>query len=394
MIHNHHPASIPKVVLGSHYFFYFGVLGILLPYFNLYCYHLGFSGFQIGVLSSARTLATIIFPLLWGMLADHWKIRKPIFVFCQFVSTAIWAFYLLTTDFHWMLLITICYGIFYAPLISFLEAFAMAILGDAKKDYGRIRVWGSISFIAMVILIGRVIEIFPIRIILLLILAGSLCQALLSIRLHDPDARQMKRFRADAFRVNLHVFYNRRVMVFLTAAFLMLLSHGAYYGFFSIHLEALGYERSFIGIAWALAALAEILVMLRSETIFKRFSLETVFFCSFLVAAFRWLFLFQVTGPVLIMISQLLHAVTYGAFHVTSILYMDQLTPEDAKTFGQALNNAVTYGFGMMVGFFLNGYLYEIIGLRYLFLISALAALLGALLFRGLGMPKKKASLS
>jgi PPP family 3-phenylpropionic acid transporter len=84
-----------------------------------------------------------------------------------------------------------------------------------------------------------------------------------------------------------------------------------------------------------------------------------------------------------------LHAVTYGAFHVASILYMDQLTPKDVKTFGQALNNAVTYGMGMMIGFFLNGYLYEIIGLRYLFLISSLAALAGGLLFRGWGMPRK-----
>jgi PPP family 3-phenylpropionic acid transporter len=108
---------LSRLVLGSHYFLYFGVLGILLPYFNLYCYHLGFTGFQIGLLSSARTLATVIFPLLWGMLADHFQIRKPIFVLCQFVSTVIWAFYLWTTDFNWMLLITICYGIFYAPLI-------------------------------------------------------------------------------------------------------------------------------------------------------------------------------------------------------------------------------------------------------------------------------------
>jgi PPP family 3-phenylpropionic acid transporter len=365
------------------------VLGILLPYFNLYCYHLGFTGFQIGLLSSARTLATVIFPLLWGVLADHFQIRKPIFVLCQFLSTAIWAFYLWTTDFHWMLLITICYGIFYAPLISFLEAFAMAILGKAKQNYGHIRVWGSLSFIGMVLLIGKVVEIYPIRVIIILILAGSICQALLSTRLQDPDGRQVRRLQADVFRGNARAFYNRRMLVFLTAAFLMLASHGAYYGFFSIHLEALGYKGSFIGIAWALAALAEILVMLRSEWIFQRTSLEKVFFFSFMVAAFRWIFLFYVTGPLWILVSQLLHAVTYGAFHVASILYMDQLTPKDVKTFGQALNNAVTYGMGMMIGFFLNGYLYEIIGLRYLFLISSLAALAGGLLFRGWGMPRK-----
>ena len=174
-------------------------------------------------------------------------------------------------------------------------------------------------------------------------------------------------------------------MVFLVSAFLMLVSHGTYYGFFSIHLEQLGYERSFIGITWALASIAEILVMIKSDWIFKRYSLENVFFVSFMVAAFRWIILFWVTDPVWILTSQVLHAVTYGTFHMASILYMDQLAPADAKTFGQALNNAMTYGFGMMVGFFLNGYFYEITGLRYLFVISALTALLGGLLFRAAG---------
>ena len=59
-----------KFIISSQYFIYFGVLGIFLPYFNLYCYHLGFSGFQIGVLSALRSLVMVLFPLTeleWGM---------------------------------------------------------------------------------------------------------------------------------------------------------------------------------------------------------------------------------------------------------------------------------------------------------------------------------------
>ncbi|MCK7511327.1 MAG: MFS transporter [Desulfobacterales bacterium] len=56
----------------------------------------------------------------------------------------------------------------------------------------------------------------------------------------------------------------------------MLVSHGAYYGFFSIHLATLGYTGTFIGGAWALASAAEIVAMLYSEAIFKRFALERV----------------------------------------------------------------------------------------------------------------------
>ena len=175
----------------------------------------------------------------------------------------------------------------------------------------------------------------------------------------------------------------RRAVVFLFCAFLMLVSHGAYYGFFSIHLENLGYGSTFIGLTWALASTAEILVMIRSGHIFKRFSIESVLIFSFMIAALRWLIIFMTPSATVILLSQVLHAITYGTFHIASILYIDRLAPDKAKTLGQAVNNAISYGMGLMVGFFLNGYLYEITGSFALFMISCLIALSGGLFFGG-----------
>ena len=87
--------------------------------------------------------------------------------------------------------------------------------------------------------------------------------------------------------------------------------------------------------------------------------------------------MYYATSAPQILFSQILHALTYGAFHVASILYMDKLTPDNAKTLGQAVNNAVTYGFGIMAGFLFNGYFFEIIGAPALFAVSALMAGIG-----------------
>jgi len=367
-----------KIVIGSQYFLYFGVLGIFLPYFNLYCYHLGFSGLQIGVLSALRSVALVLFPLIWGALADRLNIRRPIYILCTIISTSIWVFYLLTIEFWPMLMVTIFYGMFYAPIISFLEAFTMDILGKEKKSYGRIRAWGSISFITMVLILGKIIDLYSVDIILILILAGSMMQAIASLRI--PKIKTLKK---DRLTPRASYLLRRRVLIFLFCAFLMLVSHGAYYAFFSIHLENLGYESTFIGICWALASTAEILVMIRSEKLFSRFSLENVLTFSFLIAACRWLILFFTKSPAVILGSQILHAVTYGTFHMASILYIDRMAPEEAKTLGQAINNALTYGLGLMIGFFLNGYLYEKMGSFALFGISSLIAVAGGLLFRG-----------
>ncbi len=364
-----------KLMIRAQYFLYFGVMGIYLPYFNLYLYHIKLTGFQIGVLSALRSVLLVLFPVLWGMLADRLQARRAIYVFCNIASAILWSLYLVTTRFEWLVMITLGYGIFFSPIISFLEAITMDVLGKDKLRYGQTRAWGSIAFIAVVILVGGMIDAYPVGIILPLILAGGLIQSVVS--LGAPSVRIAK---LKGLPRGIGHLMSRKSIVFLICAFLMLLSHGAYYGFFSIHLEKLGYGKTFTGISWAVASAAEIIVMMHSGRLFKRFSLETVMVFSFSIAAMRWFLLaFVDSGPV-ILITQVLHAFTYGAFHMASILYVDALSSEASKTLGQAVNNAVSYGLGLMAGFFLSGYLYETIGSHALFMTSGGIALSGGMI--------------
>jgi len=365
-----------KITLSLQYFIYFGVLGVYLPYFNLYCYHLDFTGFEIGILSSIKTVTIVMFPLIWGAFADKFQARRPIYILCNIISTLVWAFYFVTEDFNIMLIIGIAYGIFHAPLISFLEAFSMDILGKEKKKYGHIRVWGSINFIIIVLVTGWLIGFFSVKVILLLIFSGSLLQALLSVKIPN-----VVRTEKSSFTDGIKAFSEKRLVVFLICAFLMLVSHGAYYGFFSIHLEALGFGSTFIGFAWALASVSEILVMVKSDSIFRRFTIGKVLTFSFAVAGIRWFLLAFAETGFAILALQLLHAATYGAFHIASVLYIDRLMPGEAKTFGQAVNNSVTYGMGMSVGFLMAGYFFEKTGSAGLFVISGAIAFFAWLLF-------------
>jgi PPP family 3-phenylpropionic acid transporter len=121
--------------------------------------------------------------------------------------------------------------------------------------------------------------------------------------------------------------------------------------------------------------------MINSPRLFARYSFKRVLAVSFAVAVIRWGLLYVAESAIVILASQLLHAVTYGAFHMAGILYMDQLAPATDKTLGQALNNAVTYGLGLSVGFFVSGVLYEAGNSALLFLFSAGIALAGGILF-------------
>jgi len=380
---------LTQAIMSTQYFLYFGSLGIFLPYFNLYCYNIGLSGLDIGILSGVRSVTFALFPMLWGHLADRIQGRRGIFIFCNFASMVIWAAFLVTTDFWPMLAIICCFGVFNSPIISFLEAATMETLGRNKRRYGRIRVWGSLSFILTVLAIGKLTDIFSTRLIVPCILFGALLQSLFSLGIPKSGAAPA---RADSKAVP--ALLSARMVTFLFCGFLMLVSHGTYYGFFSIHLEALGCSKSFIGLAWTVAVISEMIVMINSNRLFRLLSMEKVLFCTFLIAAVRWLILAEITSPALLLASQVLHAATYGAFHMASILYVDRLSPAASKTMGQAINNAVTYGFGLMVGFFLSGSLYKSAGAAPLFLASAGIALTGGLVFGIMNLRKKAMSLT
>lgn len=367
-------------IMSAQYFLFFGVLGVYLPYFNLYCYHLGFDGFQIGLVSAARSLVLVSFSILWGIVADRFQARRAVYITCNVIRTGLWLLFLAYEGFHAVLVITVIHTLFFAPIISFMEAFTIEGLGDDKRRYGRIRVWGTVSFIGMVVLVGKLVDSYSLRIIIFVIFAGAALQSILSVTIPKVKITHRKRFGngADFLR-------SRPAVVFLASAFLMLASHGTYYGFFSIHLEELHFGTGFIGVAWAFATGAEIVVMLNSGAIFRRFRLEHALVFSFIVAALRWTILFLTRNPYVILASQMLHAVTYGVFHIASILYIDRLAPEESKTTGQAVNNALTYGLGNMTGLFLNGYLFDRIGVFNLYLISGgMALLAGLILYFGL----------
>lgn len=387
-----------------------------MPYFNLLCYHLGFSGFEIGVLSSVQTAAVLIFPVLWAIAADRFNSRKPIFILCTFMSAILWSLLFFTKEFFPVLFILAVYSVFYSPIIAFLEAFAMDILGKEKKKYGKSRAWGTISFIVVSLILGKILLVYPTDIIIPLILLGMAIQSFLALKMPGNTkipsrseqantegdnaikdstsipslkAVQTKQRLTDNSGSKFKAFFSLRTSLFLFAAFLMLVSHGAYYGFFSIYLESLGFSTGFIGFAWALASIAEIAVMMNSDRIFSRFNLKTVMIISFGASCLRWLMLFATSGSIntqllsttsaaVILLSQLLHAFTYGSFHIASILAVDKLSPK-GTTFGQAVNNAITYGAGMMTGFLLSGIFYDRLH-GYLFFASAVVALAGGII--------------
>ena len=158
----------------------------------------------------------------------------------------------------------------------------------------------------------------------------------------------------------------------------MALAHGTLYAFFTLHLERAGYRVSTIGVLWTLGVLAEIGVFLWLPHLFRRFALSSVLAASFVCAVIRFLILGWLADALWLMVlAQVLHAATFGAFHAAAVTAVHRVFPAGAQGRGQTLFSCVTYGAGGALGALSAGWVWQAGGPGIAFSLSALSGLVG-----------------
>ena len=173
------------------------------------------------------------------------------------------------------------------------------------------------------------------------------------------------------------LFARASVRWFYATALLMQCSHGAYYGFMSIHLENNGYSRTAIGALWALGVVAEVLLMRHSGPLLDRFGVARILAFSLLAALIRWGgYAVSVGWPVLLF-GQGLHAFTFGSFHVASVNRAFAMSPQHSRSTAQAWYAAFSFGLGGGLGLVVSGFVFARLGSGPLFLLMAAIAALG-----------------
>ena len=359
---------------STFYFAYFAALGIFAPYFPLYLKSLGISGPGIAILLALGPASRFLFPALWGLWADRAGHRKLLVILSSSGSCAVFALLFWARQFWGVALVLSIYGFLLAPSIPLVEGMVQEESDRRRFSYGPVRLWGSLGFIASTLLYGRLLDRMPVDTVLMGILLLSCLSILPAWAL--PAAGSA----APPARPSLMQELRRpEILRFLCATALMQASHGAYYAYFSLHLDRHGYSRTAIGGYWTLAVAAEIGMMLLSSRLLEAAGPTRLISVSLGAAALRWLLLMAGVNPWLLAFGQLLHAFSFGLFHVSAVHATHRLFPDGLRSSGQSLYSSLTYGLGNLVGFFGCAALVELLGVRGLFGLSsalALAALL------------------
>lgn len=180
------------------------------------------------------------------------------------------------------------------------------------------------------------------------------------------------------------------ILAFFTVCFLVILSHGPYYTFYSIYLEQNGYSRTIIGQLWALGVLAEVFVFLFMHRFLPRYGLRLILILSLLLSTLRWLLIGLFPNMITVLLfAQLLHAASFGTFHAAAIAWVHQHFVGKNQARGQALYSSIGFGAGGVLGSLTSGYLWESPGPTFTFLLAGLSTLLATYIaFKWLGFEK------
>jgi MFS transporter, PPP family, 3-phenylpropionic acid transporter len=358
--------------LAAFYLTNFAILGIYLPYFTLYLQGLGMTAWQIGVLVAAVPIGKIVCGPLWTLWADRSGMGKGLVVLSTGLAAAVFALVLASGRFAPLCAILYLYAAMLAPQLPIVEAITLDLAERHRWQYGRIRAWGSLGFILAALLGGALFDVHPLSRVVPLLLALMALNLATAVLLPAgvgprapgdlvPDARPVAAGAAPFFACTL----------------LMQASHGAYYAFFSIVLEEAGYRRGTIGALWASGVIAEIVTMVGAGWLLARLGVAALFTVCLALAALRWGICASTVWLPAIMAAQVLHAFTFGAFHVAGVIGTHRLFPPSLRASGQSLYSGFTYGAGNVIGFLGAGALFGWGGTPWLFGVSAATAVLG-----------------
>lgn len=369
-------SSLPYWRLSFFYFFYFAVLGGFMPYWGLYLDDLQFNAAAIGQLLAIGMLTRIFAPNFWGYLADKTGKRIELVRFGAVMISVFWlGIFFVGHNFYLMAFILFSYSFFQNAILAQFEAVTIAHLGDNRDFYGKIRLWGSIGFIATVALFGYLFDSISIAYLPILLLICALTAAVVSFTVPRPIIKAQKSISLPLWQTVKRPL----VFSFLVVHFLMQFSHAPYYGFYSLYLEEHGYSRKIIGLLWSVGVLAEVLAFTQTHRLLRYFSEYQLVVLCLLLAGLRWLVIaVAVESTVLMWTVQTLHAFSFAVFHAVAMQFVYREFSQGQQGQGQALYSAL-WGLGVALGSWLTGMVWLDWGALPVFVLAALVCVVALL---------------
>lgn len=367
--------KLPAKRLAGFYFFYYATVGAFMPYWAPYLAERGFTPAQMGIAFALMGVTRSFMPLVWGWWGDHSDSRIRLIRWAAFASLLMFLAIPFANGIFWIGALMVTYTLFWHALLPQFEVVALNHLAISGADYSRVRLWGSVGFVIAVLGLGPILDrtgMLPLP-----WLVAGFWVGMVWLAWRVPDA--IVAAPSGTSRLSILTALRRpEVLALLIVCLCSQLSFAPYYNFFTLFLERHGYSRSFAGFLWALGVIAEIGLFVIMGRLIQRYGARLIMILALAATTLRWLFTaVAVDSLAVLLLLQLSHALTFGAYHAVAMHYVQRLFPSSLQGRGQAIYNGVAYGVGGSIGSVSAGYLWDSVSPESTFLCAAAIAALG-----------------
>lgn len=340
--------------LALFYIASFAAAGIVMPFWPVWLIGRGLSAVEIGMLMAVPSWSKIAGNWLFAQLADCTGDVRGVLIGLTLASLLSYSLFGLTDGFWPILAVTLLSGLATTSVNPMADALTTRLAHGHGFQYGRVRLWGSLSFMTAGIFGGWFLVDHATDWILFLILLGLACQAVAAFML-PSDRRVGHKSIASAA---LALLADRNIQWLFLAAALIQASHAVFYGFGSLHWLAAGHGEDTIGLLWAIAVVVEVLLFMAGASLVERVGAERLLVLAAAAGVVRWgLTGFYSSLPVL-MFAQLFHAATFAAAHLATVHYLVRHVPPGLAATAQGLYGAMVWGAAFGVTMPVAGLLY------------------------------------
>lgn len=367
------PAMLIPFRLSAMFAVVFAVVAVQLTFWPVWLAAQGLDAAGIGLIVSIGYWMRTVSDPLAGFIVDRTGSRRNAMVAVALIALGGALLFLASRAAPVLFVASLLWAGAFAALAPLGDNLALLTAKARRLDYGRLRVWGSIAFVASTWLTARLLADLPAEAILHTLLAGLAATVLACLFLPEapPAARPSGGAKPSPWPLLRHPVYRR----FLLAAGLVQASHGVLYAFGSLHWRGLGLSSTTVGLLWIEGVAVEIALFAFGRRLVDRLGAARLLLVAALAGIVRWSLLAEVETIGWLVLAQALHGLTFGAAHLAAMRFVVEAVPSSHSATGQTLYSGLALGVGYGVSTAASGPLYAALGGGAYLVMAALCAL-------------------
>jgi PPP family 3-phenylpropionic acid transporter len=365
-----------------YYFAYMGGWGFILPFMNLFYISLGFNGKQIGFISSTSAIVGMVVSPWWVSEVKRRPQARRILQIALVLGALGYYIIGLQNYFPFILLVVFLHSLAVSGILPLADSMAVTVAKESGNGYGSVRVWGSLGWIICLLSSGRLVAQFGfvagfIGISMMWLIAAGL---IFFIKPHYFSSQQISNQLKPNVRVALQYIWQDKVLLGFAFALIAVgfLNNGVLQ-FENVFLSELGATKQIISIAGILSAVVELPFMLYSDKIMRRIGAHRLLLIALSMTMFQRLAVLTLPFIPTIMVVRFIGGVAFSFYTIAFIgLISSRTQPTETGTI-LALCTVTIAGLVNIIASPISGAIFDLIGARWLYALSASGYLIGVL---------------